>query len=369
MKIAVHAKALTEKTIGGIGYYTYNLLKAIAEIDKTNSYILFANKPYVHKIDSPSFEHRYVKYPKFWSYFGLPIELNKEKFDLLFMPKEMIPPFSPKTVMMVYDLGLHYYSKSISLHAKIHYYLSKYIHMKRAQRIIAISKDTKKDIVEIAGINPEKISVIYPGCDFKLFRKITDTELIEKTKVKYGISGKYIINTSSLSWFRKNLTGVLNAFADCVKKHKIEHKLVITGSKGNQFNKLETLIKELGIADKVVFSGYVETEDIPVLLSGSNVFVFPSLFEGFGLSLLEAMACGCAVVTSNTSAMPEVIGDAGIMIDPANINEMSNAIYKLITDENLKKTLSSKAVERAKLFTWEKAARETLKIFNEIVNN
>jgi glycosyltransferase involved in cell wall biosynthesis len=366
MKIAIHAKALTEKIIGGIGYYTYNLLKAIAEIDNANKYVLFSNKPYVHKIDSPNFEHRLVKYPKFWSYFGLPLELNKEKFDLLFMTKEMIPPFSPKTVMVVYDMGIHYYSKTISLQAKIHYYLSKYIHMKRAEKIIAISQDTKNDIVKIAGINPDKISVIYPGCDFNLFRKITDLELIEKTKKKYKISGKYMINTSSLSWFRKNLTGVLDAFADCVKKHRIEHKLVITGAKGSQFYKLGTLIEKLGIADKVVFSGYVETEDMPVLLSGSEIFVFPSIFEGFGLSLLEAMACGCAVITSNTSAMPEVCGDAGIMVDPFNINEICDAMYKLISDKELRYNLGAKALNRAKLFTWEKAARETLKIFESL---
>ena len=369
MKIAIHAKALTERTIGGIGYYTYNLLKAIAKIDIINTYVLFSNKNYVHKIDSPNFEHRLVKYPKFWSYFGLPLELRKEKFDMLFMPKEMIPPFSPKTVMVVYEMGIHYYAKGIPVSGKIHYYLSKYIHMKRAKKIIAISQDTKNDIVEIAGISPEKVSVIYPGCDFDLFRKITDLDLIEKVKKRYGISGKYIINTSSVSWFRKNLTGVLEAFADCVKKHEIEHKLVITGSKGSQSDKLETLIKELGIADKVIFSGYVETEDMPVLLSGSEIFVFPSLFEGFGLSLLEAMACGCAVITSNTSAMPEVCGDAGIMVDPNNINEITEAIYNLILDKELRYNLASKALLRAKTFTWERAARETLKIFNEVSKN
>lgn len=365
MKIAVHAKVLSEKQFSGIGHYTYNILLSLARIDKRNEYVLFSNEPFHFTIDGANFKEKVLNFPKFWSYFRLPFELLRDRFDLLFVPKEMLPPYAPKSIIVVYDLGMLAVGQ-ISFDAKVHFYLAKYLHIKRADHIITISQSTKNDIIDICRINPDKISVIYPGCNLDLYKKIEDLELLEKVKKEYRINEAYLINPSSLSWYRKNLSRLIRAFALVRKKYSLPHKLVITGKKGEAYQELLNLAEYLQLKDEIIFTEYVPTEKIPLLLNGAEAMVFPSLHEGFGLPIIEAMACGCPVITSNCSSMPEVTGDAGILVNPYSEEEIAETIYKVISDSNLKEAMRKKGLERAKQFSWEKTAKKTLALFESM---
>jgi len=368
MRIAVHARVLGERQLNGIGVYTYNLLKSIAVVDKENEYALYSNRPMVHKIRAENFHERVLNFPKLWSYLRLPFEFINEKYDLLFIPKEMVPfGRRPKTVVTCYDFGRLIDPKDrISFDAKIHFWLASHYALRAAEKIIAISESTKKDIVKYCGISPNKITVTPLGYDSELNKPCQDQNLIRIVKEKYGLKEKYIINTSGILWTRKNLLTLIKAFQMGRLRGRIDHQLIITGRKGEAYEEVVKLIDSLKLAGKVILAGYIPEEDMPVLLSGAEALTFPSLYEGFGLVLLEAMACGCPVITSNCSAMPEVVGDAGILVNPYNEEEIVCAIERVLTDAELKKQMVEKGLQRAKLYSWEKTARETLKVFENL---
>ncbi len=363
MRIAINAKVLSEREIKGIGVYTYNLLKAISEIDKKNQYVIYSNQPIVHKINDSNFQERILKFPnKLWWYLRLPLEFINNKYDLLFVYKEMVPLIKrSKTVVVCHDLG-----PVSNIYDRVHFWIAINYAFKAADKIIAVSKATKEDIIEKCEIDPAKITVTHLGYDEMLYKPCVDENLIRKVKERYGIRGNYIINTSSILWWRKNVSRLINAFHTLKAEGIINHQLVITGERGEAYKEIIRLIYSLGLEGDVIFLGYIPIEDMPILLSGADVLVFPSLYEGFGLPLLEAMACGCSVVTSNLSAMPEVVGDAGILVDPYNTEEIVGAIEKIVTDPELRNRMCKKGLERARGFSWKKTATETLKVFESL---
>lgn len=369
MRIAVHAKVLSEEMPSGIGYYTYNLLKNLSDIDKKNEYILYSDTPILHKIRAENFKEKIIKFPKFWTYLRLPIELRNEAFDLIFIPHEKLPPFvNSRKVITVFDLHSlkRYFMSPISVSAKIHFLIAIKYAIKKADKVIAISESTKRDIIEKCGIDGGKITVTPLGYDKALYKTYPDDDLIHTVKEKYGIKGNFIINTSSLLWYRKNLPKLIRAFYICKSKGLINHKLVITGKRGEAYDEIVSLTKSLNLEKDVILTGYISTEDMPILLSGADALAFPSLHEGFGLPILEAMACGCPVITSNCSAMPEVVGDAGILVNPYNEDEIAHAIERVLTDAELRNQMSNMGFIQAKRFSWENTAGETLKVFESL---
>ncbi len=366
MRIAVHAKVLSEGMPSGIGYYTYNLLNAISAIDNKNEYILYSNIPILHKIKAENFKEEIIKFPKFWTYLRWPLELRNGRYDLVFIPHEKLPPFvNIRKVMTVYDLHSlkRYFTSPISASAKIHFLIAIKYAIKRADRVIAISESTKRDIIEKCGIDAGKIAVTPLGYNEDLYKPCHDEDLIHKIKEKYGIKNSYIINTSSLLWYRKNLPRLIKALHIYKSKRVINHQLVITGKRGEAYSEIVSQIKSLNLEKDVILTGYISTEDMPILLSSADALVFPSLHEGFGLPILEAMACGCPVITSNCSSMPEVVGDTGVLVDPYSEEEIAHAIEKVLTDTELRNKMRKMGFERAKIFSWERTARETLKVF------
>jgi glycosyltransferase involved in cell wall biosynthesis len=214
------------------------------------------------------------------------------------------------------------------------------------------------------GINSEKIKVIYNGVADN-FKIITDEELLVRVRKKYRLPEQYLLFVGLFSP-RKNIAGLLKAFAILKKKYAIPHKLLMVGEKGWKYKSDLALVDSLGIAEEVIFTGYVKNEELPAIYTMASAFVFPSLYEGFGLPLLESMACGTPVVTSNISAMPEVVGDAGILVEPNEPLGIAEAVYRLISDKQLAKELTSLGFQRVHCFTWEKAAREMITLFQEI---
>jgi glycosyltransferase involved in cell wall biosynthesis len=231
--------------------------------------------------------------------------------------------------------------------------------------VIVPSQSTKTDVMRLYGVNPEKIAVIYEGYDEEVYKPQDNLAPIEEVKREYNISGKYILYVGTLEP-RKNIPRLVEAFHS-LKKGEVEHKLVVAGKLGWLYKDIFTTVTKLNLENEVIFTGYIPQKELPILMGGAEVFAYPSLYEGFGLPPLEAMACGTPVIASNTSSLPEVIGDAGILVDPYNSKEIAQAMYRLISDEGLRQQMHQRGLNRAKMFSWEKTAQQTLKVF-EIVH-
>jgi glycosyltransferase involved in cell wall biosynthesis len=372
MRIAVHAKVLSEANLNGIGVYTLNLLKAISILERKNEYVLFSNKPIIQKIGMPNFNEKILNFPRLWTYLRMPFEFIGGRYDILFVPKADLPPFKrPKTICVFYGFGRYIVKedKLTTVH-RLHIWTATNYALKSADHIIAISNSARNELIETYGFNPSKITMTHLGYDRELYRPCNDPDIIKKICHKHRITGKYIINTSSVLWHRKNLLRLIYAFKEFKGRTGAGQQLVITGKKGETYEEIVRLVSSSEtLKNSVIITDYIPKEDMPILLSGADCMVFPSLYEGFGLSVLEAMACGCPVITSNISSLPEVVGDAGILIDPYSISEISSSIEKVVFDLEAAKRMCENGMERARKFTWENTARLTLKVFEKIAGS
>jgi len=235
--------------------------------------------------------------------------------------------------------------------------------IKKATHVIAVSHTTECDLIQHLGIPEERISVVYEGIDHQLFRPV-ERKLLDYPYLLY-------VGTEQP---RKNLVGLLRAFRKLKSQGNFKDlKLVKVGSAGGpeaEFRK-ETLraIRELGLSGDVVFTGYVAEEDLPAYYSGAECFILPSFYEGFGFPPLEAMACGCPVIVSNVASLPEIVGEAALLVDPNDSDNLAGAIEVVLTDDCLRRELVSKGLERASQFTWEKAAKETVKVYESVAQS
>jgi Glycosyltransferase len=242
--------------------------------------------------------------------------------------------------------------------------------MKKADKIITISQHTKKDLLEHLMIPPEQIEPVYLGVD-PHFRVIHQNQLTE-TREKYHLPERFILYVGS-EQPRKNFQSVIRAFQSLKNTYNLEGiKLVKVGRPqiGEDDRKaIFDLIGELGLAKDVFFMDYVPEEDLPSMYNLADLFVYPSLYEGFGLPPLEAMACGTPVVTSNTSSLPEVVGDAGIMVDPLDVDALADSMHQVLTDDVLHEKLRNMGIARAREFSWEKTAQKTWQIYEQVMED
>ena len=241
--------------------------------------------------------------------------------------------------------------------------------MEKADKVISISDYTKRDLVKYSNINPEKIKTIYLGVN-ESFKKIGNNE-VELFKEKYSLEEPFILYVGS-EQPRKNFNVLIKSFYKLNKIEGFENfKLIKVGrpqtSLGEREN-LNKMINNLGLQKKIKFIDYVDESNLPLVYNAADLFVFPSLYEGFGLSPLESMACGTPVIASNRSSIPEVVGDAGILVDPLDIDELTEKMVDVLNNEDIKKDLSKKGLERSENFTWEKCAEQTLKVYNDVLN-
>jgi glycosyltransferase involved in cell wall biosynthesis len=239
----------------------------------------------------------------------------------------------------------------------------------QASAIIADSENTKKDIVRLLKIDESKIKVIHLGVD-ESFRPIDEEHLINDVKERYGIDCQYVLHVGGVSP-TKNVDRLLLAFKSLLNIYREDIALVITGD----FNftpaykkHFEKVLSDLELVNHVVLPGNVSNDDLVLLYNGACVFAFPSLYEGFGLPALEAMACGTAVIASNTSSIQEVVGGAGLYVDPCKIDEIAVAMRKVIMDSQLREKMVARGIERAKLFSWKKMAKDTLTLYHDLYN-
>jgi len=362
MKIGIAARGLSEQS-GGVKQYIESITSALLKIDKMNEYYIFHNN-HNHVDKFPSAKNIVLESSNkmIWDYFLLPKALRKHQLDVVIFPKNVVPFFvDAKSIIVVHDLA--YFMPELNAYSLIDTIYMKHMiksSLKRADGVISVSQNTKSDIIKLIGTDENKIKIVYEAADSK-YKKTIDIIKLKEIKAKYKLCDKFIFYSGSLSP-RKNMVRFLLAY-DKIKA-KIPHKLVLTGGRSWNDRNVREIINQMG--ESVIKLGYVNDEDMPFVYNLADLFVYPSLYEGFGLPPLEAMACGCPVITSNTSSIPEVVGDAGVMVDPHDVDELAKAMYEVLTNYDLRESMVKKGLERARKFSWEKCARECLIVVKEV---
>ncbi len=356
----------------GSGQVAFELLKNLEKIDTYNDYtILLPQKPLS---DLPNqrknWQYKILRPKRLWTRIALPLQLltSFKKPNIFFSPTHYLPKLlNVKSVNTIFDLSPERFPEMFL--KKDLYKLKNWTKesAKKADHIITISESSKKDIIKFYDISSQKITVAYPGYKAQVFYPIKDYRKINQIKDKYGIKkSRYIIFVGTIQP-RKNLIRLIEAF-----KVIQDLKLVIVGKtkgEGRQawmYDEILQKPKQLGIAEKIIFTGFVPETELPFLINGSVAFILPSLWEGFGIPVVDAMACGVPVIVSSISSLPEVVGDAGILINPNSVKEIQEAIIKIATDKKLWNRKSDASLHQAKKFSWEKMARVVLKVFEEV---
>lgn len=378
MRIAINASILDDRP-SGLGVYTYNVIKELINlIDNDSGDIL-----YIYTSVPNYFEKRkniiIKKIPEAvqpihgksaaikrfkWVQYNLLKDMKKEGIELLYSTTHHGSIFCKNQIVTVHDLAPLYFNYRDSLQRMLQVKYFKTILpliLKKAKKIIAISENTKKDIIKFYNIDENKVVRIYNGYDQNVFYPRYNA--YEYMLQKYKINSDYILAVGA-SNSNKNYESLLYAM-NLIKNKNIA--LLIIGGKKEYKDALKNLAKRLKIENKICFFDYISQEDLPYFYSAAKCLVYPSLYEGFGLPPLEAMACGCPVITSNVSSLPEVIGEAGIMVNPYSFEEIARAIDLVVSNENLRTEMIRKGFEQAKKFSWTKTAEEIYKTIKETV--
>ncbi len=366
MKIGLDGNEANVKNRVGSGVYAYELLKEFAKSKKHQFTVYLKEKPLD---DLPqitqNFKYKVFGPKKLWTQLALPLNLTfSKKPDVFFSLGHYGPRFSRVPyAITIFDLSyLHFpelFNKN-DLYQLTNW--SKYS-VKNSRHIFAISNSTKDDIVKNYQVSPEKITVTHMGYDQNLFRPQPEPK-IESARKKYKIKGDYIIFVGTLQP-RKNIERLIEAY--CLVQSKVDNlSLVIVGKKGWLYDSIFQKVKNLNLESCVIFTDYVHQEDLPSLISGSKLYILPSLYEGFGIPVIEAQACGVPVVVSNTSSLPEVVGESGILVNPNSTESIATGIQKIISNPKLAADLSQKGLENSKRFSWQKCAQQTLQCLESI---
>lgn len=300
-----------------------------------------------------------------WDQIVFPFRAWRGGAHLLHQPAFSVPLFFPgRRVVTVHDLIPVYFGQDISPISRL--FLGQWVPFtyRFADQLIAVSEATKRDLIRTLKLPEEKITVI-PEAAGDDYRPVTDVVKLRRVQKKYRLQSPYLLHIGTLNP-RKNLEFLVRVFARLSQDFP-DLSLVITGKKGWYYEGLFRLVDELRLNRRVVFTGYVEEEDKPALISGASVYCFPSLYEGFGLPALEAMACGTPVVASDTSSIPEVTGEAAILVDPRDEQAWMEAIRNVLTKKKVAKEMKRKGLIQAKKFSWEEAARATLKVYERVM--
>ena len=367
-RIGIDAQAVGTN-LSGNEIYIRNVINHLPE-DSTLNYSLFLNPKFNYLGDDFGSKYERIFFKTKNPFIRLPLEfpylLMKNKLDLLHVQYTAPMMANCPIVSTIHDISYEHYPELFTKKEAtfLHYGIKNTA--KRAAKIITVSEFSKQDIVETYHIPEKKIVVTYNSID-ESFKVIDDQERMNDIKRKYEIDGDYILAVGNLQP-RKNIPRLLEAYKRLRLENKNrEEKLVIVGKKAWLYSDIFKKLEGFEYIQDVILTGYVPQEELPVLYNGAKLFVYPSLFEGFGLPVLEAMACGVPVVTSNVSSLPEVSGDAAILIDPYQVDEIGNGMYQLLNQPSLYEECSEKGLERAKQFSWRKTAEKTVDVYRSIL--
>ena len=355
MRIAFSARGLSVRS-GGMHQLIKSLLPALAEQCAGDELFVFYNSERWLGL-TPGCKEIIIKSRNrlWWDQVLLPKMLRKFKIDAVICPKN-VTPFLAKCRCYINIADLAYFDRQLNAYPFLDtMYMRTLIPLsvRKADGIFAISEHTRKDIIHYTGCEPEKIKVAYLAAD-KMYQPIDNADQLRYVRQKYDIGDKFIMYVGSLSP-RKNIVRLLEAFS--LLRDKIEHKLVLTGSKSWKDSTVYQAMEQLDLTGRIKKLGFVDHDDMPALYNLADAYVYPSLYEGFGLPVLEAMQCGCPVVTSSATSLPEVAGDAAVIVDPLDVGAIADSIYQVLTDNQLRERLISRGFEQAKKFSWNQTAK------------
>jgi len=383
MRIGIDARCLMDGRRTGVEEYTINLLKGLFCQDNGNEYVLFLNS--FKKINAdlswlekyPNVKLKIFRFPNkllslfFWYWHWPKIDKLLGGVDIFFMPNISFAAVSDKArlVLTVHDLSFEHCSETFSWKRKLwHLFINPKELIQRADKITTISNSTKNDLVDFYGVNEKKITVIYNGIsnEFSVINR-NNLKLVQ-IKEKYKLPYRFILFLGVIEP-RKNIIGLIRAYNILRKAEgdKLgEYKLVIAGAEGWKSKRIFSEIKKSPFRRDIIFVGTVNSKDKPAFYNLASIFVYPSFFEGFGFPPLEAMKCGVPVITSNVSSLPEIVGEAGILVDPDKPDEIYQAISGILLNKKLRENLIEKGLRQSAKFNWGKAAKEFLATLDDM---
>lgn len=371
MRIAIDAHSVGTG-LGGNESYATNLIEALAQIDAHNRYTLYVTRREAIERFSkrwPNFDVRVTlpHTPLIRIPLVLSAELRRNPVDVLHV-QFTAPPRSPcPVVVSIHDLSFEHLPRTFKWRSRKQLRITVRRSAREAAQVIALSEHARNDIINTYHLPPENVTAI-PLAAGAHFRPVRNDEELQRVRQTYGIDGEYILSVGAIQP-RKNLSRLVAAYSRLLRATPEGNlpKLVLAGKCAWLYEETLRTIKELQLSDSVVLTGYVPENDLPGLYSGALFFVYPSYFEGFGLPPLEAMKCGAPVIVGNRTSLPEVVGDAGILVDPFDPDAIAAAMSKLISDSNLRTELIARGLERAALFDWQETARQTLAVYERAV--
>jgi len=369
LRIAIDAHSVGTG-LGGNESYATNLIEALAEIDSANSYTLFVTRQAAvdrFKNRWPNFSVRLTlpHTPLIRIPLTLGAELRRNPVDILHV-QYTSPPFAPcPVVVSIHDLSFEHLPRTFKRRSRTQLRWTVRQSAHRAARILAVSEHARSDISKTYGISPDLITVI-PLAAPRHFAPVKDEKELQRVRNTYGIKGDYILSVGSIQP-RKNLTRLVAAYATLHRsrsKSKLP-KLVLVGKYAWLYEETLRAIRTSGVKDNVILTGQVPHADLPALYSGAVCFVYPSYFEGFGLPPLEAMKCGIPVIVGNRTSLPEVVGEAGVQVDPFDVEAIGHELARLIDNPDVREQLRVKGLAQAERFDWRETARRTLTVYEQ----
>ncbi len=385
MKIAINAYFLQQPATGS-GEHIYYLLEGLDSVDESNRYLVLYPRLTSTRIVrlpplGPHFQMMEVRGTSsrlgvrlgklWWEQVAIKQACVAEKADLLHCPY-FASPLDPNipTVVTVHDvIPLVLPSYGSALHARLYTRLVSAA-ARRARAVITVSEASKRDIVRALGIPPDRIHVIYNAADSSM-QPVSDESALEGVREAYGIEGDFLLYLGGFD-VRKNVERMVRAFDAARSGFERPCQLVVAGSPGLLGHPLypdpRPLVEKLRLGREVIFTGRIPEDQKPTLYSAALAFVFPSLYEGFGIPVLEAMACGAPVITSDRSSLPEVAGDAALLVDPTSVDAIARAMVRVVNDPELRRDLAARGIARSSLFHWETSARQTLDVYRQVVS-
>ncbi len=361
MRIGINTRFLIENKLEGIGWFTFESLKRICEKHPEHDFYFFFDRPYSAEFIFAENVKPIVLFPParhpflyVWYFeLSIPRAIKKYNIDVFVSADGFIPTLvNTNSLAVIHDINFEHRPKDIPLLTRWYYKFFFPLFAKKSTRIATVSEFSKKDLIDTYHIHPSKIDVVYNGAN-ELYVPI-HTEEKNKTREKYTDGNPYFLYIGSLNP-RKNIKNLLLAFDEFKLQSKSTFKLVIVGAAMHS-NNYQEVYDRMRYKNDVVFCGRVDTKELHLLLASAYALTYVPFFEGFGIPVLEAMYCHVPVITSNVTSLPEVVGDAAILVDPNNYNDIANAMLRIVNDSTLHKDLVDKSIIRKELFSWEKTA-------------
>lgn len=356
----------------GISWYIYHLLRHLPACSEEYRFSAFTG---MKQWQSPrGIRANHTRWPTrlpivriLWEQLAQPLALAAQQVDLLHAPAYVLPAaWQGPAVVTVLDLSFILFPESFRPLNRLYLNLFTRLSVRRAGRVIAISENTRQDAVRLLGLDEQKVQVVYCGVDSS-FHPIARDDVAAYRRRK-NLPSRFLLFVGTLEP-RKNVAGVIEAYHLLRQQWKPRDgelpDLVIGGARGWYCEEVDRTIRDLNLAAHVQFPGYVPAEELPFLYNAAQVFVYPSFYEGFGLPVLEAMACGTPVVTSNRASLPEVLGNAGLTVDPDSVEQLAAALVQILIDDDMRTALGERGYQRAAGFSWDRTARDTLTVYQQ----